>query len=262
MSEKAGSAIMRGQQVASMRDNWDYKFNPTYEEMVGYDIIVLVKKAKPSILADIRRTGAYFIYDALDWWGQDCMGETRGRQLSTAHFIPVNADKVIFTHYKYHEDCFRDCNSSIVIPHHGDPRLPIGTGKKNLVYYGEANYIGSWYIPIVRACAQNGWQFLINPSDKSCASAMISVRDAKHNSWINRNWKSQVKLANAELMGLQLFHTQQASLEEYATDDTFMFTSEEELTHMIGQSFKVAPNNRFSLKETAKQYEEMFNHCS
>lgn len=263
MSEKAGSAIMRGQQIASTRDRWTYIYNPTDRELQGYDIIVLVKKARQTLVERIRATGSVFVYDPLDFWGQEYIPSSGdARVTAKRHFGRVNADIVIATHEAYQRGIQDFCKRVEVIPHHFDPRLPI-TRRRNdkvLVYYGQANYISHWYLQILRACGQAGWGFLVNPSDMSCASAMIGARNAEHACWINRQWKSSVKLATAEGVGVPFIHDGDESYREFANEHCYEFKDEGELTHILLTLNKNAPiNNRFSVEEMAKKYEVLFS---
>lgn len=275
MSKKAGSAIMRGQQIASTRPNWDYKFKPTREEMDGYGAIVLVKQAKPSILADIddacKCNDSFFFYDMLDFWGQDkYKTEEESLEILHSHIMKLfMLDEGVDVFIAPNQCMFESMLSLPIIgkcdvykiPHHYDPNLPTpayNSQVKNLVYYGDGRYIANWYLQIVRACGEAGWNFLINPQDLSCASAMIGARNGEYNCWINRNWKSGVKLATAEGLGIPFVHTQESSYMEYATENTHLFADEDELAEILVRLKPIEINDRFSLENCANMYERMF----
>lgn len=262
MSEKAGSAIMRGKQMADQREEWDYKFNPSYEDMLGYDAIVLIKKAKPRILHDIKKAGAIFFYDALDWWGQESFNEEEAKARLRSHLNRVDADCVIATHLAYGVDMIGLCRDWTTIEHHYDPRLDPSVGGKRLVYYGESRYIVYWWKDLVSACTEVGWEFLMNPSNLTRTGAMVSLRDSEYNSWINKNWKSSVKLATAEGIGVPLIYKDQESVNQFKTEHTYTFDDIDELPSLIAKLKPVEINTRFSVENMAYRYEEMFNRYS
>jgi hypothetical protein len=76
---------------------------------------------------------------------------------------------------------------------------PIRPTVKMVGYEGGAQYLGSWLPFLEDACKARGWRFHVNPSSLAVLDIVVAVRDA--DGYAPRNWKSGVKLANAQGSG-------------------------------------------------------------
>ena len=100
----------------------------------------------------------------------------------------------------------RDCASFGVpvmcLPHHVRPGLgvnPIRERVTKVGYEGGPQYLGDWRPFLDQACSARGWTFHVEPQTITDLDIIVALRDQR--GYAPRNWKSNVKLANAQGSG-------------------------------------------------------------
>jgi hypothetical protein len=96
-----------------------------------------------------------------------------------------------------------DCDTGlpgVVIPHHCRPNSatnPIRETVQIVGYEGSPSYISGW--PMAEICQARGWGFVINPPSLADIDIVVAFRTGS--GYVQRHWKSNVKLANAHGSG-------------------------------------------------------------
>jgi hypothetical protein len=93
------------------------------------------------------------------------------------------------------------------LPHHARPGLnpqPVRPHVRTIGYEGGFQYLGRWYDHITRWCGRHHVEFAarseFTPAEYHSLDIVLALRD--FNGYPARNWKSNVKLANAQAAGL------------------------------------------------------------
>lgn len=133
-SEKYGSAIMRGEQMAAMMQHVGYDsvcvhLNGENHRDIAETICIVVKTCEPAIIEDLIKQNNTIIYDVVDKFSRK---EAPHQTMGVAF-----ADGVIVTH-KVVADYFQPLFASAkvaVIPHQYDPRFEVRTAEQKFEGY-------------------------------------------------------------------------------------------------------------------------------
>lgn len=141
---------------------------------------------------------------------------------------------------------------SIVLPHHCRPGSginPIRQTVQAVGYEGSEVYIGEWLEPIVQACTERGWRFHINPESLADMDIVIACRGIEYNGYVQRHWKSNVKLANAHGTGTPFIGPRECGYMETSSGFEQWADSPDELgerfDRLTGQSYRQAVQDSF-----------------
>lgn len=203
---KSGSWKIRGEQIGHAC-NGIVRPNATLTDLKEADIIVVVKRVTPQLLADIRKSGKPWIFDAVDFYPQpECTSWTRDNAINWVRnkIIEYRPTAIIWPNQCMEYDCSLHDIKSFVLPHHYRPNIkinPIRENIKTIGYEGSRDYIGSWLYPIQKECLDRGWHFVVNPLHLADLDIVLAVRDKSVSGYCQRHWKSNVKLANAHGSG-------------------------------------------------------------
>jgi hypothetical protein len=190
-----------------------------------YDIVVVVKRINEDCLRALRTSGVYVVWDVVDAWPQfggrctwdriDCLG-WMSREYSR---IRPNAI-VAATHAMqrdFHEMIAGVYDTSLItLPHHGRVTNPfeVRDRVRTVGYEGAEHYIGRWQKPVLEWCARHGAKFVMNGMFHAY-DIVLAVRDDFD--YAATNWKSNVKLANAQMMGVPVICGQEMGYRETAS---------------------------------------------
>ncbi len=211
-----GSWIMRGQQlgaaigarVANLPNDADLKWA---------DLVVLVKKAGALFAPQVHQAGKPIVWDALDFWRQpDDHRLTEPQAIAKLH-AQIAVIKPVLT-IGATEAMAQACDG-VYLPHHSWAGLvptPARETVQTVAYQGNAAYLGRWLGVVSQACAARGWRFVVNPEDLSTADLLVAFRDGPWDGWICREWKSGVKLVNANAAGRPIITQDSAASREIA----------------------------------------------
>jgi glycosyltransferase involved in cell wall biosynthesis len=155
----------------------------------------------------------------------------------------------------------------LAIPHHGRPgavRTKIRQDLRVIAYEGGVAYLGVWQDRLLRACRARGIDLLLNPPSLNEADVVVALREA--DGYAARNWKSNVKLANAQATGTPVICVPEAGYLETA-GATFPLWAETEqdlseaLEHLAPRETRQAYADglyaeRITLASVAKQYRD------
>jgi hypothetical protein len=100
------------------------------------------------------------------------------------------------------DDCGTSFRGVVVYHHHRFvPHQVRSVGPVRVVgYEGSPRYLGRWEKAIRRECKRRGWRFETSGTPQDF-DITVALRDDHVNGYAQRNWKSNVKLANAHACG-------------------------------------------------------------
>lgn len=199
-SGRSGSWQCRGVQLGGKVGT--AKQNANHKDMKSYDAVVVVKRLNSQMISEIRKSGKPWIWDLVDFYPQPtCGGWSKDQAVSwvSNEIEKANPDGIIWPNQKMQDDVLMD---GVVIYHHARsaPVNPIRDKITTVGYDGSAKFLGRWRGWIESECRRRGWLFVERvPLDKM--DIVVAFRDGENNGYVQKNWKSNVKLANAHATG-------------------------------------------------------------
>lgn len=261
---KGGSWEIRGKQLGAAIGA---TVEPKAVSTDGYDLVVVVKRSQAGIKAPI-------VLDLVDGWPQphgnewnrqQCLDWLESHVRSIAPTAIVAATKVMA------DDCGPFGIPVLYLPHHARPGLkrnPIRQKVQTVMYQGGPLYLGKWREFLNAQCAKRGWSFRVDESKAALlhlADADIAVAVRDQGGYAAQNWKSNVKLANAQGSGTPVICGQEAGYLETASGAEMWANSERLMEraldaladHELRQGvssrlFAVAPR----IEDVARRYKE------
>jgi len=197
-----GSWTIRGQQLG---EALGATIDPNANSVKGFDLAIVVKRPRADLLERLRHRGTPIVWDMVDFWPQPegnnwerdvLMGWLRDEVNRVQPAALVAATKAMA------KDCVEFNVPVLYLPHHARPdqlRNPIRKLVQAVGYEGGPQYVAKWGPVLEEQCRRRGWRFVINPSSLDTLDIVVAVRDQK--GYAPRNWKSNVKLANAQSTG-------------------------------------------------------------
>ena len=198
----SGSWKIRGEQLGSAIGA---TVLPMAADFDPFDAVVVVKRPPPDMPARVRAAGVPLIWDLVDAWPQpignswsrdDCMAWLRQQVKQIRPAAIVAATRAMA------DDCAEFGVPVLALPHHARPGLAMNEIRdkvKTVGYEGGEGYIAGWRRTVEAECKRRGWSFVINPPRLADVDIVLGLRDA--DGYAPRNWKSNVKLANAQGSG-------------------------------------------------------------
>lgn len=198
----AGSWVVRGEQLGAACGAV-VKSQATLADCKAADLIVVVKRVPNSLLAAIRASGRPWVWDVVDAYPQpEVSGWDRDRAVrwvrERVKFLAPTA--MIWPNQRMQDDCQL---SGLVLRHHHRPGIghnPIREQVCWVGYDGRSCYLGPWRERVENECWRRRWRFVETDRLQSVDIA-VSFRGGAWNGYAPRNWKSNVKLANAHGSG-------------------------------------------------------------
>ena len=177
---------------------------PNAKDVGRYDLAVLVKRPTPDLLQRLHRADVRIIWDVVDAWPQPIGNDWDGAQCLSWLAEQVKAIRpagIVAATQAMAKDCERFGVPVLALPHHARPGLRMNTIRplKVVGYEGGEKYITRWRPVIESECARRGWEFVTQPTELADVDIVLALRDA--GGYAPRNWKSNVKLANAQGSG-------------------------------------------------------------
>jgi hypothetical protein len=78
---------------------------------------------------------------------------------------------------------------------------PIREKIKTVGYEGSARYLGEWQKSLIKECKKRDWNLQINQGTHADFDICVAFRADAFNGYVQRHWKSNVKLANCHGSG-------------------------------------------------------------
>ena len=205
---------------------------PNAEDVAGYDLAIIVKRPRTELVRRLQAASVPIVWDVVDAWPQPigndwersaCMGWLRGEVKTIKPRAIVAATEAMAV----------DCDFSlpvIALPHHARPGQnvnPIREQVQAVGYEGGEQYLGSWRPWLERECARRGWRFVVNPRQLADVDIVVAVREKQ--GYAPRNWKSNVKLANAQGSGTPCVMNREAGYMENSSGGEVWADTQDEM---------------------------------
>lgn len=186
----------------------------------GADVVVIVKRATNDLLDAARAGGARIVWDVVDAWPQS--RDRSGRNGNAweqdvaihwlrSELLRVRPSLVVGATRRMTEDVVAAGFRAISLVHHHRPDIdanPIRECVEQIGYEGDPEYLGRWWGVISKECEARGLAFVVNPPRLADVDVVVALRDAS--GYPARNWKSNVKLANAQGSGTPFIGVREA----------------------------------------------------
>lgn len=192
------------------------------EDFKASDIAVVVKRVSVPLLEEIRAGGKPWVYDIVDAYPQPAASHwSRDQAIAWVRDLlaALKPNGVVWPNQKMREDCDTGL-PGMVLPHHHRPGIrnnPIRKGVKRVGYEGAFQYLADWEPALVEECRRRGWKFTLNPKHLADLDIVVAMRGGDWNGYVQQNWKSNVKLANAHGSGTPFVGQMEAGYIETAT---------------------------------------------
>lgn len=213
---KSGSWRIRGEQLGAAIGA---EVLPRCEKFKGFGLAVCVKRVRPAMLEALRRAAVPWVWDVVDAYPQPEGNTWRAEQAVgwlRAELERLRPHAVVFPTAAMREDSgWR--GPALVLPHHAWPKY----GKRNHLrdkvsvvgYEGHVHYLGAWAGKVAEACARRGWRLEVNGDMTQCDIGLALREFAGHPA---RRWKSNVKLANIQALGVPALCSPEAGYVEFS----------------------------------------------
>lgn len=264
----AGSWIIRGEQLAAAM-NATCAANATYADVLDAELVVVVKKATPTMLSYLRQAHKRWVFDAVDFYPQPlCTHWSHSEAIAWVRNQVKQMDPtaVVWPNQRMQQDC-NDGRPSFVLYHHYRPGLqPITVTPKLRVvtYEGASAYLGQWKSALDRVCKEHNCGFIANPPSMCVSDAVIAVRDKPFAGYAQMHWKSNVKLANAQALGAVFIGQRECGYMETATGAEIWVRTQDDLhealSTIVPQHFRSSMQSKaltgaYSVQQAAKDLE-------
>jgi hypothetical protein len=225
----AGSWKCRGEQIGAALGA---KVNPqaTLKDFKAADLTMVVKRVPDVRLAALRESGKPWVLDIVDFYPQPHCGDwDRDEAIEWARhrleYLKPNA--VIWPNKKMQEDVGFSGPQTVIYHHHrpGIASNPIRKDVRTIGYEGSPAYIEPWRGHIESECDKRGWRFVVNPAQMADLDIVLALRGGKWNGYVQANWKSQIKMANAHASGTPFIGSPEAGYLEVATGCEYWATN-------------------------------------
>lgn len=210
---KSGSYKIRAEQLGAAIGA-TVKPNANVPDIKFHDLTVCVKRICDGILANPSRR---WVWDIVDAWPQPHGNNWSRDQAVSWLREAIRRNRpyaMVFPTTQMQQDAEFD-GPSLVLPHHAWPkyqRQPVAEKVTAIGYEGAEHYLGRWR-PILEAeCAARGWEFIVNGDLTKCQIG-IALRDCT--GYAPYAWKSNVKLANFQALGIPAIVSPQVSYREF-----------------------------------------------
>lgn len=218
------------------------------------DKIVVVKRVPEELRVLLR--DRWWAWDILDAYPQPgCAYWSREKGIAWIHeqIEKMRPPAIIWPNRKMREDCDPGL-PGIVLPHHHRPGIrsnPIREQVKVVGYEG-ADYLGSWRPVLEEQCLRRGWQFRMNPEHLAELDIVVAFRDRQFSGYVQRSYKSNVKLANAHGSGTPFCGQAEDGYTEQATGAEYWAETPKELSTCLdwleSQDTREQVSDRFRAK--------------
>jgi len=250
----AGAWQIRGLQIAQTRPEWIASNSPSEDEIEEADVVCIVKKIDNKTLNLCKQKNKLLVLDVVDFWPQsDKLNESLNRfeslQLVRKLIKNIEPDALIFPNFAMWAELRSSfpVTPSTFIYHHFRTEFSNIANRPELrpittVGYEGADYLGEWLETAGNICAELGIEFVINPSSLLNVDAVFSARGSNFRTFLNCNFKSNVKASNA-----------------IGANKPFLCHVDERSAHEVDPGTFLFFNNAFTLKQ---QIQKIQNNVS
>ncbi len=189
--------------------------------IAAHDIVVMIKRPPHGLADRIHAAGKMLVHDIVDAWPQPDGNDWEKFECISwlyKYAQDIRPSAIVAATKAMAFDCESLGVPVLALPHHARPGLsinPIREQIKTIGYEGAEHYVGRWRAIVETECFGRGWQFVINPNALSDVDIVVALRDSV--GYAPQNWKSNVKLANAQGSGTPFIGVTEAGYLETAS---------------------------------------------
>jgi len=250
----AGAWQIRGMQIAQTCDEWIASNSPSEDEIEAADVVCIVKKIDNRTLDLCKQKNKLLVLDVVDFWPQNGnldipLNRFESLQLVRKLVKNIEPDALIFPNFAMWAELRSSfpVTPSTFIYHHFRPEFSNIDYQTELrpitvIGYEGADYLGEWLETAGNICDELGIQFVVNPSSLLDVDAVFSARGSIFRTFLNCNFKSNVKASNA-----------------IGANKPFLCHVDERSAHEVDPGTFLFFDNAFTLK---KQIEKIQNDMS
>lgn len=203
---KSGSWLIRGDQLGRAIGA---AVIPHASNLCGFDVGILIKRPPEHTIEAARNSGVTIVWDVVDAWPQpvgNLWDRTACMSWLDHHLRKIKPHAVIAATEAMARDVATFNVPVIALPHHARPnarRATINPTITRVGYEGSMRHLGClWQSRLGAWCSSNNVQLVFNPDDLADLDVVVAMRE--HQNYAPTNWKSNVKLANAQAIGLPI----------------------------------------------------------
>lgn len=218
-----------------------------------FDLAIVVKKGKPDYLTKLHLAHIPIVWDIVDGWPQP-MGNWWPRdaclQWLKTQIKAMRPAALVVGTSTMAKDCAKFNLPTLILPHHARPdsqRTPIRPEIKVVGYEGKKQYLGRWEEVLQVECATRGWTFVVNPESLNALDVVVAFRE--QNGYAAKNYKSQIKLANAQGTGTPCVLNRERAYLETACGVELWADTSVELTEAFDRLAALKEKKRVSLSD-------------
>lgn len=185
-----------------------------------HDLVVLVKRPPAGLVERVRAAGVPLVWDVVDAWPQPA-GNSWDRHSCmdwmNAQLKRIRPAAVVAATRAMARDLYLSRLPTLALPHHGRPGIevnPIRDEIRVVGYEGSVAHLGRWAKILSAECASRGWRFVLNPARLADLDVVVALREQQ--GYAPMNWKSGVKLSNAQASGTPFVGAREAGYLEQA----------------------------------------------
>jgi hypothetical protein len=205
----AGAWQIRGMQIAQTCDEWIASNSPSEDEIEAADVVCIVKKIDNRTLDLCKQKNKLLVLDVVDFWPQNGnldipLNRFESLQLVRKLVKNIEPDALIFPNFAMWAELRSSfpVTPSTFIYHHFRPEFSNIDHQTELrpitvIGYEGADYLGEWLEIAGNICGELGIEFVVNPSSLTDVDAVFSARGSIFRTFLNCNFKSNVKASNA-----------------------------------------------------------------
>lgn len=229
----SGSWVVRGLQLGHAIGA---TVQPQANSIKGYDAVIVVKRCPPDLLARINQRGVPIVWDVVDAYPQpegNAWDEVKAKQWMANQMSVMRPKAIVAATEQMAKDC-KEFGPVLALPHHARPgqeRNPIRQKVLKIGYEGSDKHLGSWDRWMREICKARGVEWVVNPAKLSDLDIVVAARELK--GYAPTNWKSAVKLANAQDTGTPCILARESGYIEQATGGEMFADDIEEMSNAI-----------------------------
>lgn len=199
----------------------------------GFDVAIVVKRAKQDLVDRIRKCGTPIVWDVVDAYSQQGLewDAAQCKSWLAAEVERIKPAAIVASTEAMAQDCSIFSVPVIALPHHAryPQRInPVRKEVQTVGYEGREQYLGPWRGAVERECAKRRWKFVVNPKALADLDLVVAFRESR--GYAATKWKSNVKLANAQGSGTPIVAQRDAGYTETASGAEHWADSHDELS--------------------------------
>jgi hypothetical protein len=203
---KSGSWLIRGEQLGKAIGA---AVIPQAGNCHGFNVAILIKRPPEHTIETARTSGATIVWDVVDAWPQP-VGNLWDRfaciSWLESSLRRIRPHAVIAATEAMAKDVSEFGLPVLALPHHARPnarKADIRQTIKRVGYEGSLRHLGGLWENRLRSwCSANDAELVFNPDDLCDLDVVVALRE--HQCYGPSKWKSNVKLANAQAIGLPI----------------------------------------------------------